>query len=118
MKMTAEEMITMMQSVEGRTPLQPMRLNPSTDVRLQLNAHGYDVAPLNSGKRPFKGWPKQPNEVADIRRWGGVAACGDGDGSSEPPGQSRATRSATPRAPPPVGAIDAACPQSDRRYRQ
>ena len=40
MKMTAEEMITMMQSVEGRTPLQPMRLNPSTDVRLQLNAHG------------------------------------------------------------------------------
>ena len=149
----------MMQSVKGRTPLQPKRLNPNTGVRLQLKAHGYDIIPLNINKIPFKGWPAQPNDEPAIRKWGGVATglrmkghdifvldidvrieavrddilaawterwpefmagClrGDGNGSSEPRGQSRTTRSATPRAPPPVGAIDAACPQSDRRYRQ
>ena len=93
MKMTAEEMITMMQSVEGRTPLQPMRLDlkPSAARRRR-------------SQRTALGKPADPGD--------------DGDGGSEPPGQSRTTRSATPRAPPPAGAIDAACPQSDRRYRQ
>ena len=63
----------MMQSVEGRTPLQPKRLNPNTGVRLQLKAHGYDIIPLNTDKIPFKGWPAQPNDEATIRKWGGVA---------------------------------------------
>ena len=61
----------MMQSVKGRTPLQPKRLNPNTGVRLQLKAHGYDIIPLNTDKIPFKGWPTQPNDEAAIRKWGG-----------------------------------------------
>ena len=63
----------MMQSVKGITPLQPKRLNPNTDVRLQLKAHGYDIIPINTNKIPFKGWPEQPNDEAAIRKWGGVA---------------------------------------------
>ena len=71
MKMTAEEMITMMQSVEGGTRLQPKRLDPNTAMRLQLKALGYDVIPLRPGKKGFFGWPKQPNDEAAIRKWGG-----------------------------------------------
>jgi hypothetical protein len=73
MSMIAEEMITTMQSVGGRTPLQPKRLNSNTGTRLQLKAHGYDIIPLNANKIPFKGWPTQPNDEAAIRKWGGLA---------------------------------------------
>lgn len=61
----------MMQSVEGGTPLQPKRLHPSTGIRLQLKALGYDVIPLRPDKKGFFGWPKQPNDEAAIRKWSG-----------------------------------------------
>ena len=61
-------------------------------------------------------WHEAADRLSMMHRDGWAGS--DGDGSSEPPGQSRTTRTATPRAPPLVGAIDAACPQSDGRYRQ
>jgi hypothetical protein len=46
-----------------------------TAVRLQLKALGYDPIPLKIDKKPYFGWPKEPNTPADIARWARYAGC-------------------------------------------
>jgi hypothetical protein len=41
-----------------------------TAVRLQLKALGYDPIPLRIDKKPYTGWPKEPNDPDSIGRWG------------------------------------------------
>jgi hypothetical protein len=43
--------------------------NTITAVRLQLKALGYDPIPLKIDKKPYKGWPKEPNDPDTIGRW-------------------------------------------------
>jgi hypothetical protein len=43
--------------------------NPLTAVRLQLKALGYDPIPVRINKRPYKGWPNEPNDPAAIAGW-------------------------------------------------
>jgi hypothetical protein len=40
-----------------------------TAVRLQLKALGYDPIPLKIDKKPYLGWPKEPNDPGSIAQW-------------------------------------------------
>jgi hypothetical protein len=47
----------------------------NSGVWLKLKQLGYDVIPLAQGKAfPFKGWPKTPNDTAEIMKWSGRSA--------------------------------------------
>ena len=39
------------------------------DHRLQLKALGYDPIPVRIGKKPYEGWPSEPNDPASIASW-------------------------------------------------
>jgi hypothetical protein len=40
-----------------------------TPARLRLKALGYDPIPLKIDKKPYTGWPREPNDPASFGRW-------------------------------------------------
>lgn len=56
-----------------RSPLGAKPVNINTPFRLKLKALGYDIIPVWDGKAPKTNWPREHNDEAAIRRWGGVA---------------------------------------------
>jgi hypothetical protein len=44
-------------------------MNALTAVRLQLKALRYDPIPLKIDKKPYSGWPKEPNDPGSITQW-------------------------------------------------
>jgi hypothetical protein len=46
-----------------------------TTVRLQLKTLGYAPIPLKIDKRPYLGWPREPNDPASIAQWARYAGC-------------------------------------------
>jgi hypothetical protein len=49
--------------------------DPLTIARLRLKAVGYDPIPLRIDKKPYPGWPREPNNPKDIAYWGRYAGC-------------------------------------------
>jgi hypothetical protein len=52
-----------------------MTRNLLTAVRLQLKMMGYDPIPLKANKKPYFGWPKEPNDPDAIRQWSRQLGC-------------------------------------------
>lgn len=52
-----------------------MNASSLTAARLRLEALGYDPIPLKIDKKPYLGWPRQPNSPEDIVRWARYLGC-------------------------------------------
>lgn len=52
-----------------RRPLQPKPESPVRAIAWRLKQLGYDPIPLYGFRRPFKAWPRLPNDEASIAKW-------------------------------------------------